>query len=163
MRENVERQHVQHAAELFNGGLQRFELLALGGDGKENLSLAPSALYRVVRNTKVLVVGQEAGNPFPGLGWLEHVVADEVIQVTDGFHRNGLVEQVQRLLGDSHGRAEGGRILREGVENLGGALQAEALLEGDTVTVKCGEVRQHGHFAARGHEQPLYLPALQPE
>ena len=66
-------------------GLERFELFARPLDG-------------VVGLGEVFEVADDVAHPLGGVGRLEHVVADEVVEVADRLHRDRLMEQFQRLL-----------------------------------------------------------------
>ena len=52
----------------------------------------------------------------PGIEWLEHVAADEVVEVVDRLHRHGLVEQLHGLFGlDAEATSEVLAVVGEGV------------------------------------------------
>ena len=95
-------------------------LAAFAMDWSQGVALASGTLNRVVGGTQVVEVLEHLVNFAERTRGFQHVVADEVVKVADRFHRYGLVEQVQRLLGDAHGRAEGCGVVGERIESLGG-------------------------------------------
>ena len=57
-----------------------------------------------------------------GVDRLEHVIADEVVEVADRLHRHGLVEQLHRLLGaDAEEAPHPAVVVRERVVDIGAA------------------------------------------
>ena len=136
------------AASYFCGGrddgLERFELLAGPFDG-------------VVRLGEVVEVADDVADPVGRVARFEHVVADEVVEVADGLHRDGLVEQLQRLLGaDPEEAPQRGGVLGELVEDLGSGA-AQALAQVAQVRAEVGEVGGDRQRLAGGDEEAVGL------
>lgn len=120
-----------------------------GGDGLECGELFTRALDRVVGAGEVVEVGDDVADALSGVAGLEHVVADEVVEVADRLHRHGLVEELERLLGaDSEKAPERHAVLGEVVEDVG-AGAAQSLPQVAQVATKVGEVRSDGQSFGR--------------
>ena len=72
--------------------------VAIGHQGVKQLHLLLGLQHGSVGAVQVVKMRQQTGDSRGHVKRLQHVVAHKIGQVTDRFHRHGLVKQVQRLL-----------------------------------------------------------------
>ena len=133
--------------------------VALSQQRAERGELGLGALDRLVRPGQILEVGHNARGPLGGVERLQHVITDEIGEVADRFHGNGLVEQFHGLLGlDAEAAAELLAVLREAVVDLGAVRPQSSAQRGD-LGAEIGEVAGHRQRLVRGHVEAIRLPA----
>ena len=112
-----------------------------------------------MRLGQVLEVRHDVRGPLRGVERLQHVLADEIGEVADRFHRDGLMEQLHGLLGlDAKAAAEVPAVLREAVVNLS-ARGPQPLAQRGHVGAEVREVGGHRQRLVRGHVEPVRLTA----
>lgn len=135
-------------------------VVPVGGFDKrvEHRQLFGGCAHRVVRFHEVGVVGDDGPNAGVGVGWLEHVLTHEVVQVAHGFHRHGLVEQFHRLLaGDAEQASHAALVF--GVAGVDGcARAAQAGAQSVEVGAEVGEVAVDAERVRGCHEEAVGLP-----
>ncbi len=113
------------------------------------LRLRPA--HRLVRFGQVLEVRNDVRGGPGGVERLEHVVADEVGEIPDRLHRDGLVEQLHRLLRfDPEAAAEVLAVVGKAVVHLGPG-SAQLLAQRRDVGAEAREVGGDGHRPVRRH------------
>ena len=114
--------------------------VTIGDDGFQQQNLAFGADDGGVSAVEIVEMGDESGDTRFDIEGFEHVAADEISEISHGFHRNRLVEQIERLLGlDSEAAAEPRAVIRESVEGLSVVLAEPAAKFGD-VRIEVGEI-----------------------
>ena len=122
--------------------------VAVGDDRREVEDLGAGPRDGVVRAREVVEVPDELVRPAARVERLEHVVADELVEVAHGLHRDGLVEEVHGLVGlDAEDAAEVLAVVGEGLTHLGARLP-QAPAQCVDVAVEVREVLGDRH--ARG-------------
>ena len=124
-----------------------------------------TASCALVRSSKWATMSAIA---FAGVERLEHVLADEVGQVADRLHRDGLVEQLHRLLGlDAEAAAEVLAVLGEPVVDPDPVARPQPLAQRVMSVPKSAKSPLTDEVAVGGDVEPVRLAAdvavLQPE
>ena len=107
-------------------------------------------------------MADDLADPLGGVTGLQHVIANEVVQIADRLHRDRLVKQLQGLLGAYPQESPKGRaVLGELVEDLG-TRPTEPLAEVAQLGSKIGEVRRDGKGLGSGDEKAIGLARVLP-
>jgi len=133
--------------------------VAFGQQRPERAELGAGPLDRFMRLGQVLEVRHDVRGPLRRVERLQHVLSDEIGEVADRFHRNGLMEQLHGLLGlDAESAAEVPAVVREAVVNLS-AGGPQLLAQRGHVRAEVREVGGYRQRLVRGHVEPVRLAA----
>ena len=115
---------------------------------------------RLVCLGEVLEVGDDSLHPCRGVDRLEHVLADELVEISHRLHRDGLVEQLHRLLRTDPQQPSGlPRVVGEHVVELS-ARGAKPALEVLQVVAEVSEVGLDRQHLGGRDEEPVRLTGL---
>ena len=108
-------------------------------------------------------MGDDAGDGAGRVERLQHVIADEVREVTHRFHRDRLVEQLHRLLRlDAQAAAEILAVVGEPVVQPDAGRGPQPPPEGRHVRTEVREVPGHRQRPVGGHVEPVRLAGRVP-
>ena len=103
-------------------------LLAIGDDGRKARNLGLGFQDRLVSAVEVVEVMHKRLDALFDRERLQHVLTDEISQVSDRLHGHRLMKQIQRLIVlDAKAPAKRRRVGRKRVEKLGLGQAAQAL------------------------------------
>lgn len=102
-------------------------------------------------------MGDDASHLLGGIGRLEHVIADELVEIADRLPRYGLVEQLHRLLGlDAEQAPKLPGVIRKDVVDLR-AAGPQPTAQVRQVGAEVGEVCLDRQLLRRGDKEPVRL------
>ncbi len=131
--------------------------LDVGNQRLEELELGTCALYRVVGPGQVVEVVDQIGDLGTSIERLEHVAADEIVQIVDRLHRHGLVEELHGLLGfDAEVPSEVSAVLGKGIVQAGSGIPKPSLQDGE-LGAELGELFGDGQVGIGDHKESLGL------
>ena len=106
---------------------------------------------------QVVEVDDQIRDLIAGVERLEHVAADEIVQVVDCLHGHGLMEELHGLLGfDSEAASEVSAVFGERVVGASSAVAQPALQHGKLGT-ELGELSKDRQLGIGDHEEALGL------
>ena len=130
---------------------------AIGHERGEVLDLPPCPEHRFVGAAQVVEVLDERRDPGRHVERLQHVAAHELGEIAHRLHRDGLMEQVERLLVvDPEAAAEPRAVRREGVPDLDPGA-AQPLAQAVDVGAEVRELAGDGQIALGGGKEPRGL------